>query len=336
MYNYNYVVFNTYDNKFIIDRKGYNTICTQDLELDPQIKVVSYPLDYMPKPIRQLFGIHYSEKIAIHIDLPFKNFWYPLYFKNDFKEKRPLCFIILNHRLSIKYLSYLKKKYPDCKIVLLHRDLMKVCRRINPDLALNPILDLEMTYDEGEAKKFNFPSFSEYESKTDVPVKDEMESDVFFAGRVKGRLSKLMDAYEMFVRGGIKPFYYLLGVPQEDRLDLPGIVYADKAMSYYEMLVHTVNTRCILEINQPGAVGYTSRFLEAVIYGKKMITNNQAIKESKFYDTGNIQVIENMKEIDTDSIKNGQEFVDYYYNGEFSPFRMIDRVEEELIKKYGK
>lgn len=336
MYNYNYVVFNTYDNKFIIDRKGYYTICTQDLESDPQIKVVSYPLDYMPKTIRRLFGIHYSEKIAKHIDLPLKKFWYPLYFKNDFKEKHPLCFIILNRRLPVKYLSYLKKKYPDCRIVLLHRDLMKVCRRVNPDLLFNPIFDLEMTFDDGEAEKYKLPSFLEFESKTDVPVKDEMESDVFFAGRVKGRLSKLMDAYEVFIKAGIKPFYYLLGVPQEERLELPGIVYSDKAMSYYEMLVHTVNTRCILEINQPGAIGYTSRFLEAVIYGKKLITDNQAIKESKFYVTGNIQIIDDMNEIDTDFIKNGQEFVDYHYNGEFSPFRMIDRVEEELIKKYGK
>lgn len=336
MYKYNYVVFNTYDNKFIVNRKGYNTICTQDLEQDPQIKVVSYPLDYMPKVIRQLYGIHFSEKIAKHINLPFKSLWYPLYFKEDFKEKRPLCFIILNHRLSIEYLTYLKKKYPDCRIVLLHRDLMKICRRINPDLVFNPILDLVMTYDEGEAGKYNIPSFSEYESKTNVPVKDKMESDIFFAGRVKGRLPKLMEAYEILVKSGLKPFYYLIGVPKEERRELPGIVYADNTMSYYEMLEHTVNTRCILEINQAGAVGYTSRFLEAVIYGKKMITNNQAIKESKFYDTGNIQVIENMKDIDTDFIKHGKEFVDYKYNGEFSPFRMIDRVEEELIKKYGK
>lgn len=328
-------MFNTYDNKFIVNRKGYNTICAQDLEKDPQIKVVSYPLDYMPKIIRQLYGVHFSEKIAKHINLPFKSLWYPLYFKDDFKEKRPLCFIILNHRLSIKYLNYLKEKYPDCKIVLLHRDLMKVCRRINPELVFNPILDLVMSYDEVEAAKHSIPSFSEYESKTNVPVNDEMESDVFFAGRVKGRLPKLMETYELFVKAGIKPFYYLMGVPPEERRELPGIVYADKTMSYYDMLVHTVNTRCVLEINQENAVGYTSRFLEAVIYGKKLITNNQTVKESKFYNTGNIQVIKNMNEIDIDFIKNGSEFVDYKYNGEFSPFRMIDRVEEELIRKYG-
>ena len=199
----------------------------------------------------------------------------------------------------------------------------------------NPLLDLEMTYDKGESKQYGYPWFSEYESRIDIPVSEIPESDVFFAGRVKDRLPKIMEAYEVFSAAGMKTFFYLTGVPEKDRKPYEGIVYSDHNMSYKEMLTHTVNTRCVLEINQGNSDGYTSRFLESVIYGKRLVTNNQSIKESPFYKSGHIQVVNEISEINTDVIKKGNGFVDYQYNGEFSPFRMIDRVDEELIKKYG-
>ena len=105
-------------------------------------------------------------------------------------------------------------------------------------------------------------------------------------------------------------------------------------MTYREMVFHTVNTNYVLEINQAGADGYTSRFLEAVMYNKKLITNNTFILQSKFYDPAKILIINNADDIQ-DSFFDGAPFAEYHYNGEFSPLRMVERVEEELIKRYG-
>ena len=44
-YKYNYVIFNSPDNKLRVDNDGYYTICTKDLENLEQARVVSYPLD---------------------------------------------------------------------------------------------------------------------------------------------------------------------------------------------------------------------------------------------------------------------------------------------------
>ena len=101
------------------------------------------------------------------------------------------------------------------------------------------------------------------------------------------------------------------------------------------MLYHTVNTRCVLEVTQKGQKGYTSRFLEAVMYGKKIISNSYYLKESKFYDSNKVQIVDKMSDIDVNFIKNGNGFVDYNYQGEFSPFRVLDRIDEELINKFG-
>lgn len=336
MYHYHYIIFNTLDgsrSKSFPD--GYNTICMHDLEGDKRIEVVSAPLYYSPRFIRYLYGFHNSKAINRIIKLPFNKIWYPYYFKSK-AEDFPYCFILLNHDLPIEYLRWLKKKYNNCKIVLLHRDLKEVCMRANPSLPDNPILDLEMTIDKRESELYGYPWYSEFESKIDIKVNDSFpESDVFFAGRVKDRLPKIMEAYSVFQEAGLRVFFYLTGVAKDDRIAYPGIHYADINMTYKEMLIHTVNTRCVLEINQQNAVGYTSRFLEAVIFGKRLITNNKVIIDNPFYKTGHIQVVDNMNEVDLSSIFEGDGFVDYSYNGEFSPYRMIDRVDEELIKKYG-
>lgn len=336
MFHYHYILFNSLDgsrSKSYPD--GYNTICAYDLTKLDEVEVVPAPVYYAPSFIRMLYGVHNSDAINGKVNIPFKNVWYPYYFKSE-KRERPFCFLFLMHRLPISYLKWLKIKYPDCRIVLLHRDLKQVCLQANPLLPDNPILDLEMTYDKEESKQYGYPWFSEYESKIDIPVSENFpESDVFFAGRAKDRLPKLLEAYEVFQRAGLKVFYYLTGVDEKDRVQLPGVTYAETNMSYKQMLVHTVNTRCVFEINYGNTEGYTSRFLESVIYGKKLITNNPSVKKTSFYASGNIQVVENMKDIDPSFVQKGNGFVDYHYTGEFSPIRMIESVDRELVKKFG-
>lgn len=333
MYKYNYVLFNAPDNKLKVDNDGYYTICAKELDNTEQTRLITCPLDTKPYWLRLLFTIHNSEKIARYVNLPLKKLWYPLYFKNNFKVKRPICFLILSRSLPLEYLQYLKEKYPDCKLVHLHRDFLEVGRKMRPDLHFNPIFDLEMTYDEGEAREYSIPHFDEFESVIDVKVEDEFESDVFFAGKAKDRLPLLMKAYDQFVNAGLKVYFYLTQVPKEKQVQKSGIVYSDSFMSYSEMLYHSVNSRCMLEITQNNQQGYTSRFLEAVIYGKKLITNSNYIKQSKFYDEKKMLVNDDMEKIDINFIKEGCGFVDYNYKNEFSPFNMVERVEEELNKK---
>ena len=332
---YNYVFFNTLDGHIYKDYpNGYYAICAEELKDHPKIELVSAPLYYCPKVIRKIFAVHNSIRINNFISLPFKNIWFPFYFRDKDKQDLPYCFILLNHQISIAYLKYLKQRYPTCRIVVLHRDLAAVCNKVNPELSGNPIVDLEMTYDPRESRLYGWPYFSEFESKIDIFKSAEPESDVFFAGRAKGRLSDLLKAYEVCSKAGLKIFYYLTGVDKKDRNYLPGIIYADKGMSYREMLEHTVNTRCVLEINYGSAKGYTSRFLESVIYGKKLITNNAFIKESPFYSSNNIQYVPDMSLIDTDFITKQPAEANYHYNNEFSPINMIERVDEELCRKF--
>lgn len=333
MLNYNYVFFAGINNpSFERAKDNYVSICVRDLEKSDDVLIVNHPLDTFPYPIRKLALIYMSRRLARYIKLPQK-LLYPFYFKNIFDGTKPICFVILDRfYMTGDYLAYLKKKYPTAKFAIIHRDLMRFCRNNAAEgLMDNPIFDLEMTYDINEAEQFGMSHFDEFESKIDVPKDDNYPiSDVFFAGYVKERLPNLLKAYEIFTDAGLKVDYYLTGVKKEDRIELPGVEYGESPITYSQMLYRTINSRCILEFVQDGAVGNTSRFLEAVIYNKKLITNNSSIEESKFYNKQYIQLVNNASDIDPSFVKSDTNSVNYHYKDEFSPIHLIEQIDAEL------
>lgn len=327
--NHNFVVFNTVEGKLGLKEDGYCTICLRDLDGIDGIETVYYPLYHKSYITRLLYNIHNSAKINSHIKLPLKNLWWPYIFNNKFKNDKPLCFVFIE-RMSLSYIRFLKKKYPQSKAVLIYRDIRKITQKNYPHHPDNPIFDYQFTIDSKEADKYGWIHFNEFESKPDVKISpDYPESDVFFAGKAKDRFERLLKAYKILTKAGLKVKYYLTGVPKKSQIELPGVIYADKFMSYSEMLYHTVNSKCVLEINQEEAVGYTSRFLESVMFNKRLITDNQDVKKSKFYNPEYIQCIDNVENIDPQFIIS-KTSVDYKYSGEFSPIHLIEKIDEVL------
>ena len=126
--------------------------------------------------------------------------------------------------------------------------------------------------------------------------------------------------------------FYITNVPKERQIVRDGIKYASKNMSYLRMLKYSVSSRCLLEINQEGALGYTSRFLEAVMYDIKLITDNLSVLDSKFYNPRNIQYINDVNEIDPEFVKN-KCFDSFNYNDDFSPIHLLESIDSKLSKK---
>lgn len=336
MYRYNYVFFNPEDSKLKISNDGYYAICAEDLKHMENVHLVNYPLDYAPKWVRLLYILHHMYRINRIVRLPLKSLWFPYYFKHRFSDDKPICFVLSGQYISPEYVRYLKQTYKDCRIVKIYRDKVslweKNCPAFTKDVQ-KELFDLRMSYDEGECKKYGMQYFVEFESKTDVPVSPDYPlSDIFFAGRPKGRLERLFAAYHKFTEAGLQCSYYLVGVPKEQQIPLKGITYADKQMPYREMLYHTVNTRCVLEINQSGAVGYTSRFLEAVMYGKKLITDNLSILKSDFYNPAYISCVASVEDIDPAFVTADVGEIDYHYRGAFSPVHLIENIDRQLVK----
>lgn len=331
---YKYIYFNpTYSDPCRYNPDDYNVICLKDLEKYDNIQIVPIIMDQYPLFLRKLYYFHYTLKRKLHF--PFLSMWFHLFFKNKFKgcKKEELCFVIGGSTYPGEFAKWLRKKYKESKLVRIHRDLLKVtCNNGYNEKMLKETFDLQLTFDTAEAEKHGFEHFDEYESRIDI---DENELnkypkvELFFAGLAKDRYEKLLKIARILREKHISFYFYIVGVPKEKREEIEGIVYDEKLMSYTEMLYRTIRANCSLDINQDGGTGFTSRFIEAVLYNKKLITDNVFVKDSKFYNDKFIQCVSSFDEIDTKFITS-EDPVNYNYKGEFSPINLINIMEKKL------
>ena len=334
--NYKYVFFNSPCNKLRIDKSEYNMICVRDLEKMDNVQMVSYPLDWACYPIRYLFAVHHSAKLNSKFELPFKNFWFPFYFKNKFNKYEKLCFVFAR-TLPLEYMYYLRKKYPNAKFVKITRDLIENGHKWYPEYTeevLNKVFDIRISYDKNDAKRYGIHYWPQYESKIEIKENKIPKYDVFFVGKAKDRLPRLMNIYNAFKKNGYTCNYYLTEVKPEQKVELPGIEYATRELSYREVLERISNARCILDINQKNAVGYTARVLEAIMYNKLLLTDNMTVKNMEYYDTGYMQCFEDENKIDFSMFEHVFEDVDYEYEGEFSPVYLLQFIDKLLVDTF--
>ena len=101
------------------------------------------------------------------------------------------------------------------------------------------------------------------------------QTDCFFCGLPKDRSSELAVLKLILERQGCTCDFI---VPQND----------EERISYNEYLERLNRTRCVVDLCQKMQTGLTRRPLEALFYGKKLITNNHLIKEYDFYNPKNV------------------------------------------------
>lgn len=84
-----------------------------------------------------------------------------------------------------------------------------------------------------------------------------------------------------------------------------------------------------MENVQPGQSGVTLRYYEAIVYNKKLLTNNKFVKRLPFYNPKFMYIYEKVEDIDIEWIKK-EEMVDYKYNDEFSPVKLIEDIKKRV------
>lgn len=331
--NKQYIVFNYPDLQGLSNNKdGYYSICLEDLYNIEKITVVNYPLEgcnillrFSHKVFKYLKAKGIFKKICTKVISTF----YSLYFTSKIQEQDNLCFVFVSDVWDMDYMRYLKKKYPNCKIVMALRDLVKT-KWFYKQLKEANLVDCWMSYDEGDCKEYNMHYFSEFESKIHISKNSKVEtSDVFFTGRAKDRLPKILEVYDRLTLLGLKCLFIILDAPESQQVKRESIVYTSQMMSYRKMLEYSINSKCLLDINQAGATGYTSRFLEAVIYNKLLLTNNSNIKNHPLYDERYIKIFNNVEEFSLSDFEFSDR-VQYNYSNEFSPLFFISEVDKIL------
>ncbi len=235
--------------------------------------------------------------------------------------------VLVFSNISIRYVSLrlLKKlKKNGVKLILYFIDsVSNVNAKDAFEYTKKMDFDLVYSFDKEDAARFQYNYFyTMYSRLSESQEPTELKYDACFNGSNKGRL-------EMLVRlkkkcPSVKFFINMLNISDEEK-DAFGF-QSNKSIDYKTSIGYVVESNCIIDlIVDPNQSGLSLRAYEAVVYNKKLLTNNPSIKKFPYYRPDYMRYIENMDEADENFIKERVE-VDYKYKGDFSPVTFIKDV----------
>lgn len=288
--------------------------------------------------------IHTSGILAQYINLPLKRIWYKRVNFN-IQENEEYCIIIVDAALKAFKVSELNNLFIRKNIrgvlclinsINAHSTSMYEIKSTIPKVLWADIY----SFDPQDMIKYGFKSIKgAYYSKKDSECIKTLYAthfktpmDVYFTGGLKGgREEMIVDTFEFLKKNNIKADFNIL-IAGKDRLKKHKFTdsiryYKGRWISYEEVLAGVLNSKVIVEVLQKGQCGPSLRYYEAICYNKKLLTTNECIKELPFYNPNFMMVFHKPEDIDIEWIKDNTK-VDYHYNGEFSPIRLLEIVKE--------
>lgn len=265
----------------------------------------------IPRHDDLLIKLAFTPKLPYIVRFPFyKAFLYRFYrkisdiTKNMSMPDKPICFVI--HKRAVRRMKkglykMIKKLFPDSRVVLMLTDIMPQADFLKSNALRkenDKFLDFICTFNPIDAKKHGFLFVN-------VPTCDfsdrylpaEEKYDVIFIGRKKDRLEQLYNIYNSLTRRGLRCSFILSEVSEEEKKDAPsGISFIDW-ISYDDYLKRISESRIILEISQKGSSGNTLRVNEAIVLGKKLISDNKALIDTPLYDKDNMFIYDDPEDI---------------------------------------
>lgn len=307
----------------------YGIAMWSDLKKVDNVIFLDYVINTKSRLIRLCHHLHFSFGVNKKIQLPFQSIWKKKYSLEEVRisSDKKTCIIFTDVsacRTDAKYLKNLHKMNNVTMVMV----LVNVMNSKNKLIANRlDCFDQIYSFDKHDCDKYGFIYHPTIYSVTRDNVDSKIsESDAFFVGVSKGnRHEFLKKLYQKIHERGGQSAFYISGVKNNSE-KLEGICY-DRWLSYKNVIEHLLKTNCIVEIMGPGQSGLTLRAMEAIVYNKKLLTNNESITSLRFYNSGFIKYFENVESVDIDFLIN-HSVVDYKYDGEFSPIHLLEKINE--------
>ena len=282
----------------------------------------SFPL-LVARCLDKIFRISIQKRLADYMHIPLTE---------------DTCFIIdcgFLRRMDANFLEYLESSR--AKICLLLVDSM---RGGSPDLVLAKerifAINWEQVYtidkDDADEYGWNYIGLNYYSSPKKLI--QGLSSDAYFVGGLKGnRDSVIFDLFRKLKKDSYPVFdVYCYSNEQYTKCEkIDGLNHFRKWQSYKKILAKTAATNCIVEILQENQTCQSLRYFEAVVFNKKLLTNNRNVINLPFYDERYMRYFETVGDVDVDWIKK-KEQIDYRYNDEFSPKMLFEQIRGDIEK----
>jgi hypothetical protein len=207
-----------------------------------------------------------------------KECYFILHITQYIKQNRHDRFIFGEHRILFQALN--KLKFQIRASVLLRNPITKPNGKIVQLLALLKDKGYCIwSFDSYDSERFGFLLYRQFIASLTSIEAVQATIDFSFIGRDKGRKSMLDHLANTLMERGYSCYF---DARERKRPNL----------SYFEYLQCSLRARCLIDIVQSGQVGLTLRPLEALIYKRKLLTNNPTILKQDFYRPENILLID--------------------------------------------
>jgi len=229
-----------------------------------------------------------------------------------------ICFMTNEAMLGFKREDLLKIKSKVNKLIALLIDPVDAGYiTISYAKKMLDLFDEVITFDPNDAQKYGYVYSNTLYSKIDVSGLPAVSTDLLYIGHLKDRQNLLSDLIEKGQDNNAVLDIEVLGADPEKKKLKSAVILREK-IPYEDVVNKVLTTKCVLDITQKNQSGITLRYYEAVAYNKKLLTNNDYIKELPFYDPRYMKIFHSVDEIDWNWIMNS-DLPDYGYTEQFSP-----------------
>lgn len=143
------------------------------------------------------------------------------------------------------------------------------------------------SFDQADCEKYGFHFYNQFIESVITTNQPNPSYDFCFTGMDKGRGALLEQIKQETESRGFKT---CIDIRHSKRAKAIQMSKKKGISSYLEYLNNQLDCRCIIDINQSSQTGLTMRPLEAVLYKKKLLTNNQSVVDQPYYNPNNIFV----------------------------------------------
>lgn len=148
------------------------------------------------------------------------------------------------------------------------------------------------SFDPSDAAKYKIHYNTQFYFHTNILCnQNKKEQDLFFVGKDKGRYALLSNLKKTCDKEGITYLFQMLPETTTQYEEVDADILSECFMDYPETLDHIIESKAVLDLTKPGQDGLTVRVLEAIMYDKKIVTNNLTIKDNEFYSSKSVFIL---------------------------------------------
>ncbi len=223
--------------------------------------------------------------------------------------------VLFDSMMHTEFVRWLISRNPKARVIFYYWN-NEDGYRIYPDQLRDLGCEL-WSFNQGECIKWKMnynPQFfcQNFFEQNQYVAEQQPRYDLVFIGRDKGRSREIQQTFSG--TEGIRLFCYLVCDNIYD-MRRPGL---HPPLSYLDFLRLEMQGKAILDWTVSENAGLSLRVMEALFFGKKLVTNNRHIREYDFYHPDNIFVI------GTDELGGMKEFLE----------RPLKKTDEMLADKY--